>query len=319
MIIGHLNPPLLKQAIFSFHMPIFFIISGMLYKDREGIVASRFVKYAKPYLFAITGIIVVVLIKSIITSIISGFDFSLFLDIWSWVLAGCWGSMSGNFLGHDMPTVGMLWFFWALFWCVVFQHVLARVKREFMQYVLTLLAVPVSLLTFEVSGLPFSIQSALCCFLFFFAGVKGRDLFKSFNKYALLICIIIWIIDFYFCYNNKGVNFGVLRFTNIPINYLGAFAGSYIILHFSKWLSHFQNRFVEILLFWGRYSAIVMCAHFIEHFSLPWVQIIDYLSANNNGYLLVLSTAVIIKLSVAFFAIKIVCSSVKLKTIFSLK
>ena len=33
MIIGHVNTPL-RDFIFSFHMPLFFFISGYLYKDR---------------------------------------------------------------------------------------------------------------------------------------------------------------------------------------------------------------------------------------------------------------------------------------------
>lgn len=72
MIIGHMNLkqyPLIKNFIYSFHMPLFFIISGYFFKvkDNKTCIRNIFGRLIKPYIITCIIIIIIQVVKVIST------------------------------------------------------------------------------------------------------------------------------------------------------------------------------------------------------------------------------------------------------------
>lgn len=314
VIIGHLDIPFLTGFIFSFHMPIFFIISGMLFKDKDHLIKNKFLKYVKPYLFSIIGLIVVKLLFNIL---IQRDSTLLIHSVFRWFKAGIWGSMFNNLLGFSLPTVGMIWFFWALFWTQLFNHYIIKIQNNLLQFVIVSSLLVFSLFSSKYTGLPFSIQSACSCYLFLFVGYNLKAGFFKSNLVLIVLCCIIWAIDLYYTAIDTYPNFGLCRFPDELINYSGAIAASYLILSLSRLIDKFKILNV-VLSFFGRYSVVVLCFHFIEQITFPWGAIIIHLSEYLNFGMSVM-IVIIIKMIIAFLSVKFVLHIQPLKQLFSLK
>lgn len=117
MILGHCQGinPLFRNFIFSFHMPLFFILSGYFYKQRplKCLFISGYSHLVKPYF--ITSFFVILLcftagkyeltIQKIVGMIMSN------------------GGTSKELIGSNLPFIGPIWFLLALFWCKFFMHI----------------------------------------------------------------------------------------------------------------------------------------------------------------------------------------------------
>lgn len=106
--------PLLSRSIYSFHMPLFFIISGFFVKP-EGIKRA-FLKYSNAYIkpYLVTCFVMVVMV--IITDLIKGYGFCYNVkDIVVRCAFGS-GSSDGTELFANINIVGPIWFLLALFW-----------------------------------------------------------------------------------------------------------------------------------------------------------------------------------------------------------
>lgn len=51
IVAGHLGVDSVNRIVFSFHVPIFFIISGYFLHDKDGFIRKRAIQLLKPYLF----------------------------------------------------------------------------------------------------------------------------------------------------------------------------------------------------------------------------------------------------------------------------
>ena len=122
MVLGH--SPLLseeiKSIIYSFHMPLFFMISGLLYKnqDYKEILRKSFKSLLIPYLL----INAICFLLWIITQYLHG-------DLHSTAfLARLYAILLG--LGYErfdlIPVCAPTWFFLALFWCRILMSFYCR-------------------------------------------------------------------------------------------------------------------------------------------------------------------------------------------------
>ena len=112
VIFGHLTSAG-RQFIFSFHMPLFFIIAGFLY--RRSSLAERmkrdFKRLIVPYFMTALLIICFYALSYLLTG--EG-------SVQYWIKAELWGSGSPNHtspLFGNFPYIGAIWFILAMFWC----------------------------------------------------------------------------------------------------------------------------------------------------------------------------------------------------------
>lgn len=114
VIVGHLTD-VGRQFIFSFHMPLFFFIAGLLYKPKSLRRSCKddFKRLIIPYL--ITAVFIAIIMCS----------FSLLKNEFDsyYIIAAIYGSGSQSHsspIFGDMPSIGAIWFLLAMFWCRLF-------------------------------------------------------------------------------------------------------------------------------------------------------------------------------------------------------
>lgn len=112
VIIGHcVLPTIIKNFIYSWHMPLFFIISGYFHKSTsiKNTIKKNFYSILAPYLA--TSLFMVIL-NFFHDNPYPNIHFHTITAIF--VGSGTWGN---NISIFETYFVGVLWFLLALFWC----------------------------------------------------------------------------------------------------------------------------------------------------------------------------------------------------------
>ena len=181
VVVGHSfwlgKIPYMSGIIYSFHMPLFFIISGFFFKNVG--VRAALKKYAMAYLWPYLVLCVLIMMADVIGCIREGGD--LGQAMMESLLKGVWASngVKDTFLG-DIPHIGAAWFLFALFWACFFLTVVERYLKPLDAFVCVLFAACFSLLSIKVIELPFSIQAGMLSLMYVYIGAKIR-------KYQLVV------------------------------------------------------------------------------------------------------------------------------------
>ena len=151
------------QIIQTFHMPLFFMISGFFISEADSIpnyAQKRAKRLLVPY---VLGCIVMIVLCSIKQWIDTHSAHAVFLEIWKrlWISFYGSGSGHGSFLGSYgyIEEIGMFWYLIALFWASVVVRII--IAKDY-KWAGALLVSAIGIGTSIVFGwIPFSIQSGL--------------------------------------------------------------------------------------------------------------------------------------------------------------
>ena len=277
VILGHCyytaKVPHLGTAIYSFHMPLFFIISGMFLKPiglKDGII-----KYSKAYLKPYSIICLLMLFNTFVLFCLKMAESDVFkVDLIRIVFGS--GSNEDKALFHDIPTVGPIWFLLALFWGCALSSV---IKKKVQSSLGTLLWVFVLFFAGYISSnyvrLPLSIQMGMCSVPFILTGgwIRQYDAVERFgelNKLLIAFLVIIWLIAVLTMGDalnmaNSRYREGIVR---IPLSIIATLFCLFLckkydfrILSWMKWL--------------GKNTLYVLAGHQLLQFSLQSVNF-DY-------------------------------------------
>ena len=120
VIIGHCYwvgaVPRLRNIIYSFHMPLFFVVSGFFIKQLS--IKEALTKYSKAYLWPYMVIGTLITVIDVIKTFTNheSWSSSLTIDLTRIV----WGSnYESNVLFGNIPHIGASWFLLALFWAKI--------------------------------------------------------------------------------------------------------------------------------------------------------------------------------------------------------
>lgn len=166
MIIGHfgLNENILNRFIYSFHMPLFFIVSGMLYNNRKTVAETVKQK-----------------VKSLLIPYLSfGLLYVAVFCVWHGVKNGNWDNCMVSirsfllFPTKDFPLESAMWFLPVMFITTVSYYLLdARIKNKAVLSIVILLIGTVGFVYPNVFSfrLPWGCDCACVALLFFHSGV----------------------------------------------------------------------------------------------------------------------------------------------------
>jgi len=218
VVIGHMTIPLeLSILIFSFHMPLFFFLSGYLFNEKKygydlkTIIVSKFSSLIWPF---ITFTFLAILLKTI-------YD-----------LENTWKNL--DYLGFLMGIKSInvpLWFLTALFSTeIIFSQIVRFTKHKLILIILfTLILVIIGFLNihfFHISLLS-GIHIALIALIFFLGGWLSRrlNIFELIdkNKTLILYLIISLISLFYFSLNNSRLDMFESNYGNLLYVFIAAF------------------------------------------------------------------------------------------------
>lgn len=258
VIVGHSAiPEIVRNFIFTWHMPLFFMTSGYFYKQVPSSIALRknFRSLVIPYLFTALILFLFTLIDSFLgqKNIV---DNNIKNSILAIVVAA--GS-------RDLPNggefyVGAIWFLTALFWCrMSFNLICKKFCTNFLA--VSIVISIISTLIAQYIYIPLNILQGLSALLFFSFGyfVKTNELLnKTINKYYILIILILIILSTYM----GPIGMVTCYYPCYVINILASIGGGYLLYIISSEI--YGTRYGQILSNIGKLSLIILCFHIID-------------------------------------------------------
>ncbi|USS93475.1 acyltransferase family protein [Fructilactobacillus ixorae] len=266
-----------SKAVFAVNVPIFFVLSGYLFKVKPlGKVARGGLdNLLLPYI----GTALIIVILSIIAV-----HFPHLKGLQSpgsgkqMLLAAGYGIGSPTTLNLGafqlfIPAIGAIWFLLAmLIGNLLFNGIVRLAELTRYSMILTLvLSMITALLGFTTAKaliLPWSINAALISPIFYWFGYALRhyDLVENGTSYYFIVGIVLWVISTCAGFFFMNVAFA----TNPLLAVLGGMGGSYALIVIAKWTVAHVTR-LTMLTKLGKYSLIAMCFHDVDldNFSLP--------------------------------------------------
>ena len=296
IIVGHFGIPAIVRVVFTFHIPVFYLITGYFMKEEPVLLFLR--KKAKslliPYLITC---LTVVLLQGIVAAV-QGADVTRI--IWTWAKAGFYGAGSSYHLPESFIAIGAIWFLLATFWgSLLMQFVLRR--GQYIQVICVVALFAFGYLTAnKLIWLPFGIQPGCCAVLYMYVGYLSRKhearIRKIINK-AWPVTFLIW---FTFIYTFTSFSLVRCDYGRGIIDILASLCACYCIFFISERLDRLQWRVIDILAEIGRYSLIILCIHLVEMDLFDWWAVVDRLQMLGIPRLVGSGIAVGMKMAIIF-------------------
>ncbi len=227
VLLGHtLKTDISYVYIYSFHMPLFFFLSGVVVNKNKyswkSFLKNRFNTLVIPYVFFY--------ILTYLYWLLCEKEFRSFDIEWYKPLLGM--LYAGNFNGL-MDHNGILWFLPCLFIVEVLFWFVSDIRKKSLQILIVLFL-------FGIGGsirpiLPWCINIAMVALLFFYAGYLLKDAITNISKYNFfkfsVSCILYIIACYYFSNKISMVN---NLYGNIVVFIPIAFIGIYMSCTFAK-------------------------------------------------------------------------------------
>ena len=271
MMLCHLvytNGPI-KHVIYSFHMPLFFILAGVLAKNIENIPSFKDFtrKNAKRLLLPYIATMLMLCAWGGVQSI-AKHDVSFFLRH---VLSMLTASADGWQTKYGLVYVGPMWFIVALFWvreifCGI-QLACKRVKKygnELVVGISVVLSVASVLIHPYLPSLPFSIMQACTAIAFYAVGWYIHN--HSIPWWVYAMSVIVWPLAI--LYGGVGLDSCALQY--YPLSFFGACGGTYVLYLLCKAYSHLCIKIhnpISIFVWMGINSLAILCMHDLEIYS----------------------------------------------------
>lgn len=300
MIIGHSTGKMvwLRDFIFSFHMPLFFMISGYFFRPVPfgQQIVKNFKRLMIPYLF--TALILALYALA--------FAYAREQNLWDVLLvrlrATLLGSGAPKVLGMG-PSIGAIWFLAAMFWGLLWLNLAVRTRYPL------LFCLFLSALCFAIRDyvfLPLSFQPGTNATLFLYLGYEAKkqqllpklgyctlaglkQMFRpaqtgSSTTAATLseqssassrpwICVGVSLCLWYASYMKGKLEMSCDFYKLWYFDMLAALCFTWIVYQLAHYLNGTASRLKRMLCFFGRYSLIVLCFHLMELNCMPWNKI----------------------------------------------
>ena len=249
-----------RAVIFSFHMPLFFILSGYFYKEDfefKKRLKKDFSRLVIPYIFTATILFLEICLRAIANKSFQVMLIGLVKVFWGS------GSPHASYFFANIPSIGAIWFLLALFWCkTVYNYIICNYFHNNHYHVIVIVSsVLATLIDRYIINLPFGILPGLSAMLFFYIGdiIKKRVINHYLNlNFLIILCLVCWILSI--CYSHiwmVACYYGIY-----PIDILGACGGTAFVYWLAKIIT--TTRFSSLFSWFGVNSLIILCFHLLE-------------------------------------------------------
>lgn len=265
VILGHVGgvSENISNVIFSFHMPLFFFVSGFFFKETtlKAFLFKKGKRILIPYIAFSFLSFLMYYIPNYNDSKFNFFDFF-------------YGTFLGISDGFYLSWNIVLWFLPALFLLNLIYLLLEKIKKKFL--IIVLFIVGIYFRNDETKILPFHLISVLLSLPFFVFGNYLKHYYFTLNKYCkdwmFIVLLILGI--FMVSLNTLKPDLRVNLIGNVFVFYLASF----ILITATLLLSRLINK-NKILEWLGNNSLLIMCLHlkflFIAKFVLLKVGLDD--------------------------------------------
>lgn len=296
VIIGHtVINRVIRGAVFSFHIPLFFILSGITMKPHENQkmslkIRNLFHEYIYPavWMFLISNIIVM------ISDICSG-KFNSASWLTSLVTELIWCSGVPFQIGNlTISGIGMQWFLIVLFFDKVFLlwffnifSIQKKHRTAFCSVCILILLLTGWVLGINHLWLPFSFDLVLFTLPYLFIGYNAshnNHQFLKVNKIKFWLSCAAWgiLLILQACFGNGYFELATRHYTLFPVCFLCSIAGSFAVIFGSQMFQTDSALFKKIETI-GKNSLALMFIHKVDYWYSFW-----FINICNNELLLVI-------------------------------
>lgn len=293
------------KIIFAVHVPIFFVLSGYLFREKN--FKDQFRNLAKnlllPYLFTA---FLIVGISGFSKKISTFFILKSITSVKQTMIAAMYGIGSPGQWGETpIPAIGVIWFLLALFVAEIIFNISVKVSKKFVRFkfsFLILISFILCTMGFEVAKyvtLPWSISAALVAQLFLCFGyiLKEKNMLDRRTSVVFLFSLLFWGLSAKsgFFYLNVPIA------ANPVLAILGGMGGSIVIIDISKLIDKIFKK-INLIKKFGKYSLIVMCVHVVDLSVLNLGNRIFEIS-QSNGAVIAIVFVVIYRVLITYLSI----------------
>ena len=275
VVLGHIEyiPLFLRNFIVSFHMPLFFVISGILlnvnygnYRNLKETSAIKAKKMLLPYLYFSLLYTVIYILYYMATGRDGGLQTVISYLVNTVTLYG----------------ISVLWFIPALYWSeVVFLHLRRKYSAPGAAIISVICAAASIILNnylalanmlygnqliFAVVHLIlFTLLRIMFCMLFITIGYFLSPLISRFlagHKIRnILISVVLFALCFFVSQMNGVTDLHYLVFNSLPLYLVSSLSGVVALIALSLILEAFPKKAVQPFIFYGKNSLTVMLTH----------------------------------------------------------
>lgn len=262
MVIGHEVPSgLLYVFIFSFHMPLFFIISG--YTSRKTKTWKVIIQKSKKMfkrIWLLASLMVILLgLETLILNQVSMTKMVV-------------NDIHGIFIGaNTVPNVSVMWFLFVFFWSkLLFDILQVLFPNQYNGMILGVLALFGYIVSRHI-WLPQDFDLVPIAAFFMWVGSYWREINDTVDnnsmayKGGLLGLFILWI---YCIQHGLSIEMALRHFPNFILCLLEAVAGTIIISYISKAFS--TKKFFNSIKLVGKHTLAVLCIHHLDLYWILW-------------------------------------------------
>ena len=267
MIIGHEISGNIRTFIFSFHMPLFFILSGFT----SGVILTlskwrqKLPKILKIYFLAIFMVVLLSLEKLLV------WDVSIY-QVGIETLKGIfWGS--NTYSTHAISTVGVMWFLIVFVWAKILFELL-QVLFDY-KYIGVILGI-ISYFAYLVSlrrWLPQDLDIVPIAALFMWVGSilkqgymrRKTNIGKYILPFLIFTCFVYWIA----CLQNSiNIEMATRHYPYFLVSLLEALAGTVVISYLSMGIVGYKiSNCIAII---GQHTLAILCIHQLDFYKIFW-------------------------------------------------
>jgi len=243
VVLGHIASPL-GSFIFSWHMPLFFMIAGFFVKfdlSLKDFVTKDFKRLMVPYfIFAIIGLFAEIIKR-----------YTLHRDNLDLIY-----ELKGIFFWMDMNSLintyaFVLWFLPALFFSrVILVFIHKYIMNKFIQFVLVLILFGISFLV----KLPFAIDNAFNALLFVFI---GNIYFRLYQENKILYILPFLLLSIFLIFGIPILDMASKNYSNVIINIFFATSIVFTSILILKKIN-FNSKIFKI---WGGNTMLLFIIH----------------------------------------------------------
>lgn len=324
IILGHLGDPFLNRFVFTFHLPVFYLITGYFFNPDNSlktIVFKRSKGLLVPYYFACASILMFSF--GINRFILNKDSVEITTQLKRTVVSAVWGAGDNWDQPFEIPGIGAIWFLWATFWGCVILHILMKITPIKRAVIVLGIFIFAKWTVENIGFAPLSIQPGCSAVLFIYIGYLWKtnervwqELSYSVKSITCVFAALLWIEfirtfgSFWLVHSDYGHGFR---------DVLSSLCASFLIIGISQGLDGKLGRLLAPIKLLGRYSIIALCAHIIELNTFPWWKITTEILGEDAPYVKAIYLKILIKVCWVFLVTFILSRFNVTRKIFNLK
>lgn len=282
IVLGHVGARPIDRLVYTFHVPIFFLITGYFINPKttnREFCRKKVRTLLVPYFITCT---VIVVLSGIINEIFLGGVESKKLVI-EWGKAALYGL---GFTVHEpfhIRHIGAIWFLWATFWGSIILRSLLDLRKGTRLFLVFLLFI-LGCWSIDVFCLPLSIQPGCCALFFMYLGYLWRRSEASLGSLDIeakaactVMALFVWL---FFIRDFEGFYLVNCNIGRGAVDIFSSVCACYLVLMLSRQIEKKGERSSRWLAYLGRYSIFMLCIHMVEQDIFPWWELTDCLIAH---------------------------------------